>query len=280
MPKTKVVLRSGSRKMVGTGERTRPARPVAVTSRSMDTCPTSCIHMGAGNIPECYANVPTNASGTTHFSRVEEGKGFTFSGDDNAKDAMQLLRVSVPPRGTVRHLESGDVDIDYINHVNNLAAKRPYNPKDPSNTGIRMWGYTHRWRDLDPSMVKGWTLLASVETEGEAKEALSRGWKVAITSPKSDTYAGGSIDGHKVMPCPQQELHGKVGCETCNLCYEQGSEERPSKVVEFQIHSSKARLASQKVVDKRAAEQAQQGRVQIPLRVLNSDHFKFGVGDG
>lgn len=282
MPKTKVVLKSGSRKMVGTGSSGfKP--PVITTSRTVDTCADSCIHMGEGRVPDCYAAIPTSPAGTTHFSRVEEGKGHTFEGESNARDAMDLIRVSAAPRATVRHLESGDVDHDYIQRVNELAARRPYNPKDPDTTGLRQWGYTHKWRDLSPDMAKGWTLLASVETEDEAKEALSRGWKVAITSPKSDTYAGGSIAGHKVMSCPNQVYHGTVGCETCNLCYDQGSEDRPSKIVEFTVHSSGAKRATQRIVDKRANTS---GSTSVSLgntrrlEVTNADHFKFGTSDG
>ena len=278
MPKTKVVLNSGSRKMRGTGN-TRVVPPVITTSRGVDTCSQSCIHMGEGGVPDCYAAIPTNPAGTTHFGRVEAGKGDTFSGENNAKDAMDLIRIKAAPRATVRHLESGDVDHDYIEQVNNLAARRPYNPKDKDNTGLRMWGYTHKWKDLSPDMAKGWTLLASVETEDEAKEALSRGWKVAITSPKSDTYAGGQIGGHTVMPCPNQVYHGTVGCETCNLCHEQGSEERPSKIVEFTVHSTGAKRATQRIEEKRAGS----GKVDLgmpTIRVDKADHFKFGAADG
>jgi hypothetical protein len=278
MPKTKVVLNSGSRKMIGKSDsKIRPQ--VVTTSRGVDTCSQSCVHMGEGGVPDCYAAIPTSAAGTTHFSRVEAGKGDTFSGENNAKDAMDLIRIKAAPRATVRHLESGDVDHDYIQRVNDLAAKRPYDAKDKSNTGLRMWGYTHKWRDLSPDMAKGWTLLASVETEDEAKEALTRGWKVAITSPKSDTYSGGTIAGHKVVTCPNQAYHGEVGCNTCNLCYDKGSEDRPSKVVEFEVHSTGAARATQRIADKRAAS----GPVPLGMptvRVQNADHFKFGTSDG
>ena len=281
MPKTKVVLNSGSRKMRGK-ESAGFRRPVITTSRGVDTCSDGCIHMGEGGVPDCYAALPTSPAGTTHFSRVEEGKGNTFSGENNAKDAMDLIRVSAAPKATVRHLESGDVDHDYIHQVNQLAARRPYDAKDPDNTGLRMWGYTHKWKDLSPDMAKGWTLLASVETEDEAKEALTRGWKVAITSPKSDSFHGGTIAGHKVMACPNQVYHGTVGCETCNLCYDQGSEAKPSKIVEFTVHSSGAKRATQRIVDKRAGEASGSNRVGLgmPLRVTNADHFKFGASDG
>lgn len=259
---------------------TSDEKQVVTTSRSSDTCPGSCIHMVGGE-PKCYAAFPTSAAGTTHFSRAEDPNGkYVFSGESNATDAMRLIAKRAPSGATVRHLESGDVDADYIEQTNKLAAARPWDPSSEYAAGLRMWGYTHRWREIDPKAAKGWTLAASVESKEEAAEALKMGWpKVAITSPINDMLAGSQIEGHSVIQCPNQKYHDTVGCADCNLCYSTDStdkhgNERKAPIVEFGIHSSGAKAATTRIADKRT-------EITLgPRRTVKAEEFKNGFTDG
>lgn len=73
----------------------------------------------------------------------------------------------------------------------------------------RGWtGYTHMWRDCDPS----WSayLMASVDTEEEAREAAAKGWRYFRPRAPGKDLISGEIE------CLKQG--GEYKCHSCLLC--------------------------------------------------------------
>ena len=70
-------------------------------------------------------------------------------------------------------------------------------------------GYTHQWHrrpDLAPF------LMASVDSEKEAREAKRAGWRYFRIKRQGDRYLRGEIQ------CPSEKSRGKVKCRQCLLC--------------------------------------------------------------
>lgn len=213
------------------GEHNPKKIKAATTSRTVSTCPSACPFRVDFEHPEtgeqkqssvCYAHTASNPGGQNPFSRAE-AKGTT-----DTHQALDNIAKLAKPNTVMRHLESGDVDDDYMEAANALHAKRP---------DMRGWGYTHDWRNpkRTPDEAKGWTLNASTEGPEEAHEAIKQGWQAVIESPHDAPLHGTRIGGRKVVTCPAQTTDGRVGCATCNLC----SNNTPTRpIVEFLAHGA------------------------------------------
>lgn len=84
-------------------------------------------------------------------------------------------------------------------------------------TTIRHTGYTHRWHDLagqDEAWAQSW-LMASVDSEAEAKIAWSRGWR---TFRVLDRVADHKLKGREISCPASKEAGNKSTCAKCNLC--------------------------------------------------------------
>lgn len=218
---------------------------ISSTSRTSDTCAPDCPFLDKGEHndiegkPICYAN---EKLGRPSIFQHAEKYGY-----DDTKAALEKIQYGAPKGSAVRHLVSGDVagkSDDYIKNANALHAAR----KD-----LQGWGYTHNWRRMNASDAKGWTLNASTETPAEAEEAIGKGFQAVIESPKGSELAGSRIAGRKVVSCPNQATHGKVGCADCMLC-RSDSPTRP--IVEFQIHGQQQKKVAAKVTAARTKADA------------------------
>jgi len=105
-----------------------------------------------------------------------------------------------------------------------------HNALFPPGTKNRVdWsGYTHQWRDrLDLAPY----LMASVDSEEEAAQARSEGWRYFRVREEG----GRLLDGEIV--CPSEKTDGKVKCKDCLLCC--GNARRGPDIV-ITAHGAKA----------------------------------------
>ncbi len=99
---------------------------------------------------------------------------------------------------------------------------------DPAAIPFKVWksllertpyhtGYTHQWRSHDE--LRG-VCMASCDSKDEAIEAMSRGWKVFLVSPKGRTARHVTAETRRLfIECPAAEESSKGStCERCRLC--------------------------------------------------------------
>lgn len=87
--------------------------------------------------------------------------------------------------------------------------------------GKAAWTYTHSWRRFLPKAWQGARVLASCESASQARQALARGYAVALIVPQHPTNKIYRYKGLNVVPCPAQfKYDGEraVTCENCTLC--------------------------------------------------------------
>jgi len=263
-PKTLAVPSSANIKL---RSRKKNGPPIAATSRTADTCAPDCPFLDKGphndqdGVPICYANERTRRPA---IFDVAARFGLKIT-----REALDKIRVGTAYKAPVRHLVSGDIagpDDDYLKEANHLHEIRQ---------DLEGWGYTHHWRHISPTDVKGWTLNASTESPAQAKEAIGKGWQVVIESPEGEELAGQRIAGRKVVACPNQSTHGLVGCADCTLC-RKDTPTRP--IVEFTIHArSKARKEQ---VNDIVRGIRNQGPVDLGMPTIRkADAFKTGFTD-
>lgn len=189
-------------------------RPAAATYRTPDTCSPNCWFFRDGK-PKCYA---ASGNGGGSFTLAKKyGK--------STKQAFARLLRDTPFKAVVRHLVSGDLTPDYIEEANAFHAER---------TDLEGYGYTHKWRDLTPTLFEGWTMNASCETTKDVEKAIANGWQAVITSPSDDLLHGTRIAGRKVVTCPNQRTEA-VKCSDCRLCL---SDTPTRPVIEFIMHGT------------------------------------------
>ncbi len=91
---------------------------------------------------------------------------------------------------------------------------------DPAAVPKEVWpqasytlGYTHQWRTAE--QYKG-TLMASVNTPGEAQEAIDAGWKIFATWKGVEDFKGWST---LTVRCPSDPAgQEQRKCDACRLC--------------------------------------------------------------
>src|SRR5262249_46157011 len=83
--------------------------------------------------------------------------------------------------------------------------------------GKKVWTYPHAWRTVPRA---AWgnavSVLASVETVREAREAMAKGYAAAVVVAAFERESAYPIDGTTVLPCPNQTRG--VTCRDCGLC--------------------------------------------------------------
>ena len=76
---------------------------------------------------------------------------------------------------------------------------------------FKVLGYTHHWKGEPWNGRLKREILASCETWGQADDALSRGWKVAVAGPHE------APKGTRLTMCPQDKKPW-LTCNACGLC--------------------------------------------------------------
>jgi hypothetical protein len=87
---------------------------------------------------------------------------------------------------------------------------------DLLSADVTRWtGYTHQWRDCDPAMSA--FLMASVDSEREAHEAATRGWRTFRVRTDKALWTS-PVKPHEVI-CPASDEGGhRTTCQRCGLC--------------------------------------------------------------
>ena len=211
-------------------------RDTIATSRAQASCPPTCPLMGSG----CYGENVASAGGRTLFQNVGRTNGKTLRGIVARAIARAARGIAAPramrfnvvgdflrPTADGRHVPDGE----YIAETNDAAeAMRPL--------GTVAWSYTHAWKGygLVPSMFR-YVVRASVQSLGEAAEAMALGWSPAIVVEYADSPEVGQIvNGERVVVCPV--VAGRVAsCAECRLCG------RTRSIVAFPVHGGRSRAA-------------------------------------
>lgn len=100
----------------------------------------------------------------------------------------------------------------------------------------RWTGYTHQWQGMDADTARQYQywLMASVDSDQEAKEASARGWRYFRVGANVDDLNSG-----KEILCPASEEAGKrVSCAECTLC--SGTSRGRARSVFIPVHGSGA----------------------------------------
>lgn len=190
------------------------------------TCPASCPQLKSRG---CYALYG-------HVNMVQ-------SRGEHGKDDLSLIRdwiySTVPRKGFyIRHFVSGDfgdatgkADVALARGIRDLHKEAQ----------VRGFGYTHFWRELEPSDTNNQhlTFNASCESLEDAYEALAKGWPVVLVVPADapDELEPITLGEHSyaVKVCKEQ-TEGKT-CSECMICMRSNRKE----VVAFRAHSSGAK---------------------------------------
>jgi len=188
------------------------------------TCPDSCSLKGNG----CYAeNFPL----VLHWTK-QEHTGVDF--------ATVLYAVRTLPKEAIwRLFEAGDFEPSSENPE--LISSQQVISLIAANKGKRGFGYTHYpvLPNLEPLQLmnsSGLTINASADSLEQAKLYFELGLPttlvVAEKTPKDVT-----VDGVRIVVCPNQSLKSKPTCLQCQLC------QKPDRdyVIGFRAHGSKKR---------------------------------------
>lgn len=98
----------------------------------------------------------------------------------------------------------------------------------------KVWSYSHSWRTISRKSFGSISVLASVETFAEAKQALKKGYAPAISVPFHDNPKAYNVDGLKIIPCPAQTKD--ITCEQCKLCMQDKMLLNQNAVIAFALH--------------------------------------------
>lgn len=228
-----------------------------------------CPLLGSG----CYAE-SGNVNLTT--SRLNKAAGFTYTGgsktttpEDVARSEAAAFEAAykdwlksrgpVTKHHAVRIHVVGDCCTPESARILSKAVE-PYYQSIP-NGGSSIWAYTHAWMDVPRS---AWSskisILASCDTVGDAKKAMSRGWAVAMVIQRYVMREGKSLgaavpltNGMKMIPCPfEVGRHiGKkdVKCVDCKLCWKEDFLRKNKAFIAFAAHGKTAEKRVQSYVD-------------------------------
>lgn len=219
---THVTLKSANKK---TG-------PMAATYRTVESCPTACFHH-PDNGGTCYG--ATGHGGgvfriASKYGVDHMGKVRALAGD---LPANGMLRLNVV--GDFLN-DAGDLDVDYVDAVNDVARARP---------DVTIIAYTHAWRRLSPDLFD-FVVNASCETADDVDKARANGWQaVLVLADDDDPLIGARVADKRVIVCPEQRSD-RVNCANCGLC----AKERPT-VVGFIAHGARRRLLGDKINETR-----------------------------
>ena len=207
----------------------RKLGPVSATYASQDSCPGSCPWFGQG----CYAEHGP-ISFTTHRLNRSTVRGALRIAEAEARaiDTLtgdRLLRLHIV----------GDARTDAAAKVLGKAAARYSARGNVPRRGRKVWGYTHAWRTVSrDSWGNAVSILASVETVRDARQAMERGYAAAVVVANFERETAYPIDGVTVVPCPEQTRG--ITCRDCGLCRDDERLRSAGLVIAFEAHGSGA----------------------------------------
>jgi hypothetical protein len=218
-------------KKVPTATRPRPV-PIppycAATYVSIrSTCSDACPFKDAG----CFAQ-----TGFTRFA-VDPLDAANKTSSEAIADECRLIDAATGIDGVDLRLHvSGDVRTDAEAQALAGAARR-WRDRD----GGTVWTFTHAWRTVRRRAWGAISVLASVETPREARQARQRGYAPAIVVTPALWPADGrafDFSGIRVIPCPA-ETRGRT-CVECRLCLDRPLH-KMNVAIGFVAHGTKKR---------------------------------------
>ena len=105
--------------------------------------------------------------------------------------------------------------------------------------GRDCWSYTHAWKNVPKSEWSNVSILASITTIDEVKDAKKQGYAPAIVVPSFKSDKAFIIDGSdtKWIPCPAQTRD--IPCVNCRLCFNADRLHENNFGIAFEAHGVK-----------------------------------------
>ena len=207
--------------------------PIAVSTTSRDSCPSSCPLKGNG----CYAE---SGPLLLHWNKVSDGsRGFTI---DGFIDALRTL----PEGSCFRHNQAGDLPhlsgfINYkeLESITSACAERK----------LIAWTYTHHKVDnshnievIQKANRDGLTVNVSAHSQQHAVDVYRKGLPAVCIVPKDTKVNTWCNDGVKFVVCPAQTKANKT-CAECKLC----ANANRTCIVAFKAHGTQAKKVEQTI---------------------------------
>lgn len=197
--------------------------PVSTTYATQESCDKSCPHYENG----CYGESGMVA---IHGRRL-----------NNAYNGQSPEEIAIEEANAIKSL-TGNLDLR-VHTVGDC--KTPESARIVSGAmrshrkkaGRKAWTYTHAWRKVPVENWQGESVLASVETVPDAKEAMQSGYPVAIVVETFDSTKPYFKDGIKILPCPAQTQDNKQ-CVNCRACMNGAFLLKTGTVIGFVPHGS------------------------------------------
>jgi hypothetical protein len=208
--------------------------PVSATYASQASCPRSCPWFGRG----CYAESGLTGHTTRRLNRSSLRGALRIAREEartiDGLTGDRLLRLHVV----------GDAKTDAAARELGAATRRYAARGNAPRRGKKAWTYTHAWRAVArDSWGDAVSVLASVETVREAREAMAAGYASAIVVAAFERENAYPIGGTKVLPCPNQTRG--VTCRDCGLCRDDGRLRAAGLVIAFQAHGARVAAVRQ-----------------------------------
>lgn len=207
--------------------------PIAVSTTSRDSCPTSCPLKGNG----CYAE---SGPLLLHWNKVSDGsRGVDING---FIDALRTL----PEGSCFRHNQAGDLPhlsgfINYkeLESITSACAERK----------LIAWTYTHHKVDnshnievIQKANRDGLTVNVSAHSQQHAVDVYRKGLPAVCIVPKDTQVTSWCTDGVKFVVCPAQTKANKT-CAECKLC----ANANRACIVAFKAHGTQAKKVEQTI---------------------------------
>ncbi len=117
----------------------------------------------------------------------------------------------------------------------------------------RAWGYTHCWAWVPRVAWREVSILASIETPGQANKALARGYAVSMTVSEFPNGKRPWVEGDVTwIPCPAQ-TRGTT-CAECRLCLDDEGLIRRRRGIGFREHGSGKKRVRETLIQLRKKE--------------------------
>lgn len=207
----------------------------AATIVARQSCPESCVFRERG----CYAE---HDNTRTHWDRITLGSGGVTPLELALREAAAID--SLPGDRDLRlHVAGDSVTVRGTLAIAGACGRYVERGK-ALGLDVKVWAYTHGFREVPRAAWGVVSVLASCETAADAALARSRGYAVAMTVSEFAGESAYEAGGVKVVPCPQQ-TRGKT-CTDCRLCFADGRLRAAGLAIGFALHGwgiNKARKA-------------------------------------
>jgi len=213
----------------------------AATYVARQSCPSSCPFKASG----CYAEHDNTRA---HWDRLTRMAADLSPLQLAQAEADQIS--DLPGSRDMRlHVAGDSVTREGTRVI--AEACREYVERGRAEHGknVRVWAYTHGWREVDRTDWGTVSVLASCETPEMVREAKTRGYAAALVVERFASDRAYVVEeGVKVIPCPAQTRD--VKCTDCRLCLDEPRLWRTGTTIAFALHGggvNKAKAAMRRV---------------------------------